>query len=111
MGSRDTTPAPDGTIWFCGQRNGTLGRLDPRDGSYRLVDLGKGFWRVTARVGFMQEPRVPRILAACGARGLPWGDPDVTYYMGRQTLLIGGKSRMARWRALDSILWPVKSVT
>ena len=42
MGSRDTTPAPDGTIWFCGQRNGTLGRLDPRDGSYKLIDLGKG---------------------------------------------------------------------
>ena len=42
MGSRDATPAPDGTIWFCGQRNGTLGRLDPRDGSYKLVDLGKG---------------------------------------------------------------------
>ena len=41
-GSRDTAPAPDGTIWFCGQRNGTLGRLDPRDGSYKLVDLGKG---------------------------------------------------------------------
>ena len=42
MGSRDVTPAPDGTMWFCGQRNGTLGRLDPRDGSYKLVDLGKG---------------------------------------------------------------------
>src|SRR3954451_14965004 len=42
MGSRDVTPAPDGTIWFCGQRNGTLGRLDPRDGSYKLIDLGKG---------------------------------------------------------------------
>ena len=42
MGSRDVTPAPDGTIWFNGQRNGTLGRLDPRDGSYKLIDLGKG---------------------------------------------------------------------
>ena len=42
MGSRDVAPAPDGTIWFCGQRNGTLGRLDPRDGSYKLIDLGKG---------------------------------------------------------------------
>ena len=42
MGSRDVTPAPDGTIWFCGQRNGTLGRLDPRDGSFKLIDLGKG---------------------------------------------------------------------
>ena len=42
MGSRDIAPAPDGTIWFCGQRNGMLGRLDPRDGSFKLVDLGKG---------------------------------------------------------------------
>src|SRR3954471_16727112 len=42
MGSRDVTPAPDGTIWYCGQRNGTLGRLDPRDGSFKQVDLGKG---------------------------------------------------------------------
>src|ERR1043166_8835949 len=42
MGSRDVTPAPDGTIWCCGQRNGTLARLDPRDGSYSLIDLGKG---------------------------------------------------------------------
>ena len=42
MGSRDIAAAPDGSIWFCGQRNGTLGRLDPRDGSYKLVNLGKG---------------------------------------------------------------------
>src|SRR4029079_772855 len=42
MGSRDLKPEPDGTMWFCGQRNGTLGRLDPRDGSYKLIDLGKG---------------------------------------------------------------------
>jgi virginiamycin B lyase len=41
-GPHDVTPAPDGTIWFTGQRNGTLGRLDPRDGSSKLVDLGKG---------------------------------------------------------------------
>ena len=41
MGSRDVAPAPDGTIWFCGQLNGTLGRLDPRDGSFKLIDLGK----------------------------------------------------------------------
>src|ERR1700682_5149856 len=41
-GPHDVTPAPDGTIWFTGQRNGTLGRLEPRDGSFKLVNLGKG---------------------------------------------------------------------
>jgi len=40
-GPHDVTPAPDGTIWFCGQLNGTLGRLDPRDGSFKLINLGK----------------------------------------------------------------------
>ncbi|MPZ58522.1 MAG: lyase [Rhizobiales bacterium] len=42
MGSRDVTPAPDGSIWFCGQRNGTLGRLDPKIGAHELVELGPG---------------------------------------------------------------------
>jgi len=42
VGSRDVTAAGDGTFWFCGQRNGTLNRLDPRDGSIRVVPLGRG---------------------------------------------------------------------
>jgi virginiamycin B lyase len=37
--SRDVTAVGDGTFWFCGQGNGTLNRLDPRDGSIRVVDL------------------------------------------------------------------------
>jgi virginiamycin B lyase len=42
VGSHDVAPASDGMIWFTGQGNGTLGRLDPRDGSFKLVGLGKG---------------------------------------------------------------------
>ena len=41
IGLHDVTPGPDGTIWFTGQLNGTLGRLDPRDGSFKSIDLGK----------------------------------------------------------------------
>ncbi len=41
-GSRDVTDAGDGTIWVCGQRNGTLGRFDPRSGQLRIVELGQG---------------------------------------------------------------------
>src|SRR5262245_1707948 len=29
-------------VWFCGQGNGTLNRLDPRDGAIREVRLGEG---------------------------------------------------------------------
>lgn len=42
VGSRDVTAAGDGTMWFCGQRNGTLNRLDPRSGAIRVVNLGQG---------------------------------------------------------------------
>jgi virginiamycin B lyase len=41
IGPHDVTPAPDGTVWFTGQRKGMLGRLDPRDGAFKLVSLGK----------------------------------------------------------------------
>src|SRR5215813_3124554 len=41
-GPHDVTPGPDGGVWFTGQRNGMLGRLDPRNGSFKLVALGKG---------------------------------------------------------------------
>ena len=41
--SRDVTPCSDGvTMWFNCQGNGKLGRLDPRDGSYKLINLGSG---------------------------------------------------------------------
>jgi hypothetical protein len=42
IGLHDVTPAPDGSVWFTGQRNGTMGRLNPADGSYKLVNLGSG---------------------------------------------------------------------
>ncbi|MBA2544283.1 MAG: potassium transporter Kup [Deltaproteobacteria bacterium] len=61
-------------------------------------DLGQGFYRVASRVGFMQQPNVPKILLRCEKHGLSVNEADTTYYMGRQSLLTTGKTRMARWR-------------
>ena len=43
-GSRphDVAPAPDGKVWYTGQRRGTLGILDPQTGQVREVPLGAG---------------------------------------------------------------------
>jgi virginiamycin B lyase len=38
----DVAPAPDGSVWYTGQRAGNLGRLDPETGEVRLIDLGPG---------------------------------------------------------------------
>jgi len=66
--------------------------------SITVRDLGHGFYRVVARVGFMQTPNVPSILARCAGDGVIAEPPTTTYYLGRQTLLTSGRTRMARWR-------------
>lgn len=70
----------------------------PGNDALTVQELGHGFWRVTARTGFMQSPRVPRILARCSGEGLHIDAGDTTYYLGRQTLLVTGRSKLARWR-------------
>jgi KUP system potassium uptake protein len=63
-------------------------------------ELDHGFFRVVARVGFMQQPNVPRILARCEKHGLVVNEADTTYYLGRQTLLTSGKAPVAKWRKM-----------
>ncbi|MGC2408793.1 MAG: lyase [Methyloceanibacter sp.] len=38
----DVAPAPDGTVWYTGQRAGVLGRLDPKTGKVERIPLGQG---------------------------------------------------------------------
>jgi virginiamycin B lyase len=38
----DVAPALDGGVWYTGQRNGTLGHLDPSTGDVREIGLGQG---------------------------------------------------------------------
>jgi KUP system potassium uptake protein len=68
------------------------------DENGKKIDLG--FYRVLARVGFMQQPNVPKILARCEKKGLVVNIADTTYYLGRQTLLTTGASKVARWRKM-----------
>ena len=70
------------------------------DDNLEVRALGQGFYRVLAKVGFMQTPDVPMLLKKCAAKGLVTVPMTTTYYLGRQTLLTAGKSRMARWRKI-----------
>jgi virginiamycin B lyase len=38
----DVAPAPDGTVWYTGQRAGVLGRLDPKTSQVERIPLGNG---------------------------------------------------------------------
>jgi len=68
------------------------------DKGLEVRELGQGFYRVVAHVGFMQSPDVPRILAATAARGVATELMTTTYYLGRESLLTSGAARFARWR-------------
>ncbi len=58
--------------------------------------LEQGFYRVRIRVGFMETPNVPRSIADAVARfQLPFSLDDVTYYLGRETLLATGAGKMS----------------
>jgi KUP system potassium uptake protein len=63
-----------------------------------VASKGNGFYHVTVRYGFMEQPDVPTALRQCAAHGLTLDLGRTSYYLGRETLLPTGRSRMARWR-------------
>jgi KUP system potassium uptake protein len=67
-----------------------------------LKELGHGFFQIIAEYGFMETPDVPALLATVRARKLApelrLEPMQMSYFLGRETLLPGGPSKMARWR-------------
>jgi KUP system potassium uptake protein len=60
--------------------------------------LGHGLYNVRLQYGFMEDPDVPVALLEARAHGLPLDPDDVTYFLGRETLIVTGERGMARWR-------------
>jgi KUP system potassium uptake protein len=61
-------------------------------------NLGQGVVRVIGHTGFMEAPDVPQILALAQRRGAAIDLDQVTYYLGRITLVPGMRRTMSRWR-------------
>jgi KUP system potassium uptake protein len=61
--------------------------LVPEDRRVDMETLSAGFFRVMLRYGFMEEPNVPEAISTARARGLPIDKDDITYFLGRETLL------------------------
>jgi KUP system potassium uptake protein len=58
-----------------------------------------GFFRVVARYGFMETPNVATVVAHC-CRELASAEDDVTFYLGRPTLIPSGRTHMTKWRKI-----------
>jgi len=70
----------------------------PPEEQIKLDELGQGFYRLIALYGYMQTPNVPRLMQDASGYGLVTEPMTTTFYLGRETLLTGGKSKMLRWR-------------
>ncbi|MBI5520839.1 MAG: potassium transporter Kup [Desulfovibrio sp.] len=63
-----------------------------------VTSLGHGFFRVIARYGFMQTPKVPEIMRLARPHGLLLDMQTTSFFLGRESLLTTGPSRIMRWR-------------
>ena len=57
------------------------------------------FHTVVARYGFMQDPDISEVLAACKTNGLSIPLEGTTFFLGRETLIASDRPGMATWRA------------
>lgn len=63
-----------------------------------VAQLASGFWRVISRYGFMETPNVPEVLRAAAAQGLATFQGRMSYFLGRETFVATGRSKLPRWR-------------
>jgi KUP system potassium uptake protein len=63
-----------------------------------VVPLGHGFFRLTMRYGFMQEPDVPGALLAAASPQFPVDVTTTTFFLGIETLLATRREGMPLWR-------------
>ena len=61
----------------------------------RTETFEHGFFRVTARYGFMETPNVPAVLMLAAAQGLEFKPATTSYYLGQERLLPSGHSHIA----------------
>ena len=62
-----------------------------------VEELGDGFSAVMLRFGFKEDPNVPAALAAAPL-AFPWVPMTVSYFLGRETLMVAKRGGMTAWR-------------
>ncbi len=73
----------------------------PRVAAAQRFDVegyGEGFYRISLRFGFMEEPDVPLALSQCHLADLDFSPMRTTYFLSRETVVSTGRIGMAKWR-------------
>ena len=70
----------------------------PKEERIEVQPMGKGFYRVIAHYGFMQQPGVPDVLERSRAKGLDLDLMRTSFFLSRETLIPSKRPGMALWR-------------
>ena len=60
--------------------------------------LGHGFHRLKIYYGFMEDPDIPHVLSEAQIPGFTYDREDLTYFLGRETIIPAKRPGMALWR-------------
>jgi KUP system potassium uptake protein len=82
-----------------------------RDEQVHVAPLGNGIFSVTVFYGFMQDPNVPDALRLAVEQGLDVDITDITYFLGRETILVAPRPGMSTWRQRLFVQMSKNSVT
>src|SRR5687767_5702664 len=70
----------------------------PEEERVATEPLGHHMFNVRVQYGFMEDPDVPEALAQARQEGLDVALNDVTYFLGRETIIVARRKGMAIWR-------------
>lgn len=69
-----------------------------RENRVTVQPFGHGVFNVRAQYGFMEDPDVPDALLLAREKGAEMDLGDLTYFLGRETILVTRREGMAIWR-------------
>jgi len=70
------------------------------DDAIEIREYPDGCYGVTAKLGFMEPPRMPHFLELCARKGLDLDIHKVFFYLSRVTIETTGQTKLARWRKI-----------
>ncbi|MBA3656871.1 MAG: KUP/HAK/KT family potassium transporter, partial [Gemmatimonadaceae bacterium] len=71
----------------------------PEEERIKIEPLRDGFYRISARYGFMETPKIPDIMKRASESGIHASKAETTYYLGREELIPSEEGNVVwRWR-------------
>lgn len=70
----------------------------PREERFKIAQFANGFYTIAVSYGFMDTPNVPAVLLRCDTPEFRLDLSEVTYFLGRETVLATSRPGMAIWR-------------